>query len=93
VKYDEALALLAAPPVRFMRETPKPFPVITDSGPTRHDLQNQIRELTNANLELRERLDEQARRVKELTDETNRLRYEVEQNRPAKSAPRKSPLP
>ncbi|BCA52897.1 exported protein of unknown function [Nitrospira sp. KM1] len=69
------------------------IPPATTAGPTKQDLQNQVRELTNSNLELRERLDEQSKQMKDLTEEMNRLRLEVEQKKPAKQSPRKTPSP
>jgi hypothetical protein len=61
-------------------------------GPLSHqDLQNQIRELTNSNLELRERLDEQKTRIHRLNEEINRLRLELEEAKAGKRPSRKTP--
>ena len=90
----EVLALRTAPaPVRVTRDDVKPSSPPSATGPSREDLQNQVRELTNSNLELRERLDDQAKRMKELTEEMHRLRQELDQSKPAKSTPRKTPSP
>jgi hypothetical protein len=91
---QEVLALRSTKPaVRTSREGGYPAPISGDAGPSRQDLQNQVRELTNSNLELRGRLDEQAKQMKELTEEMNRLRLELDQSRPAKPSPRKNPSP
>jgi len=60
---------------------------------SRQDLQKQIRELTNSNLELRERLDDQKNQMKGLTEEMNRLRHELDQVKPSKPSPRTNPSP
>ncbi|MDF0645860.1 MAG: hypothetical protein P0111_17670 [Nitrospira sp.] len=90
----EAIALRSAkPPVQIGRESAMPTPAGGDGGPSRQDLQNQVRELTNSNLELRGRLDDQANQMKALTEEMNRLRLEMDQAKPSKAPPRKSSTP
>ncbi|BFU96387.1 MAG: conserved protein of unknown function [Nitrospira sp.] len=91
----EAIALRSAkPPVQVGRESAiTPSPVASDAGPSKQDLQNQVRELTNSNLELRGRLDDQAKQMKALNDEMNRLRLEMDQAKSPKTPPRKSPAP
>jgi hypothetical protein len=82
-----------APSFRMSGGVGKAPPVPGDMGTSRQDLQNQIRELTNSNLELRERLDDQKNQMKGLTEEMNRLRHELDQVKPAKPSPRKNPSP
>jgi peptidoglycan hydrolase CwlO-like protein len=57
------------------------------------DLQNQIRDLSNSNTELREQLDEQKAKMKDLTDDMNRLRLELDQTKTGKPPVRKNPTP
>ena len=90
----EVLALRsAAPPVRLDRDSVSPSPMSAETGLSGQDLQNQVRELTNSNLELRHRLDEQTKRMRDLTEELNRLRLDLEQSKPGKESPRKRPSP
>lgn len=93
---QEVIALRSAkPPAQIGRESAvPPSPVASDAGLSKQDLQNQVRELTNSNLELRGRLDDQAKQMKALNDEMNRLRLEMDQTKsPKASPPRKSPVP
>jgi len=95
---QEVIALRSAkPPAQVSRESavhPVPAaPVAGDAGPSKQDLQNQVRELTNSNLELRGRLDDQAKQMKALNDDMNRLRLEADQAKSPKTPPRKSPAP
>jgi len=91
---QEVIALRSAkPPVQVGRESAGTSSLANDAGPSKQDLQNQVRELTNSNLELRGRLDDQAKQMKALTDEMNRLRLEMDQGRPPKTPSRKSPAP
>jgi len=48
------------------------------------DLQLQIRELTKSNLDLRERLEAQTKRMQTLTEEMERLRLDLEKAKPSK---------
>jgi hypothetical protein len=73
--------------------TPKVPQPLRDSRPTQEDLQLQIRELTRSNLELRGRLDDQMKQMKEMTEEMNRLRLELDKTKPTKQSPRKAPSP
>jgi len=61
--------------------------------PSPEDLQLQIRELTNSNQDLRKKIDEQAKQMKELTDEMERLHQELEKAKLKRSTPRSAPLP
>jgi len=61
--------------------------------PSPEDLQLQIRELTSSNQDLRKKIDEQAKQMKELTDEMERLHQEVEKAKLKRSTPRSAPLP
>jgi hypothetical protein len=81
----EVLALnRRTPPVRETREgiaPPTSAPPSSMStggqGTSQDDLQLQIRELTKSNLDLRERLNEQAKHMQTLTDEIEQLRLEL----------------
>jgi hypothetical protein len=57
------------------------------------DQRSQIRELTRSNLDLRDRLDEQTRQMKELQEELARLQQEFEKAKLKSKTPRKSPTP
>jgi methyl-accepting chemotaxis protein len=52
----------------------------------------QIRELTQSNLDLRERLTEQTQQLKDLKEELTRLRRELDRTKP-KSQPQKKLAP
>jgi TolA-binding protein len=87
----ETLALRSANlPVQASREVGSAASSSVEPTPSRQELQDQIRELTNSNLELRQRLDEQAKRMKDLIEEMNRFRLELDQSN-TKRPPRKSP--
>jgi hypothetical protein len=60
---------------------------------TAEDQRSQIRELTRSNLDLRDRLDEQTRQMKELQEELARLQQELEKTKSKSRTPRKSPTP
>jgi hypothetical protein len=57
------------------------------------DQRSQIRELTRSNLDLRDRLDEQSKQMKELQEELARLQQELEKTKSKSRPPRKSPTP
>ena len=57
------------------------------------DLRLQIRELTSSNLELRARLEEQARQMESLKEELARLQRELEKTNPNAQSRRKTPSP
>lgn len=57
------------------------------------DQRSQIRELTRSNLDLRDRLDEQTKQMKELQEELARLQQELEKTKSKSRTPRKSPTP
>ena len=61
--------------------------------PTSDDLKLQIRELTNANLDLRNRLNEQRTEIGTLRQELDRLRQEVKPKSPQKPSNKTSPKP
>jgi hypothetical protein len=61
------------------------------SAPSSEDLQLQIRELTNSNLDLRDRVHEQNKRMRELSEEIERLSQELEKTK--RPPTRKTPLP
>ena len=89
---NDVLARRTAPgSPQISRESSKIIPMAGQTNPSQQELQNQIRELTNSNLELRERLDEQKAQVKSLTEDMNRLRLELDQTKAAKQPSRKNP--
>jgi len=91
---NDVLARRTAPAsTQMSRENGRPAPMPAQTNTSQQDLQNQIRELTNSNLELRERLDEQKAQVKSLTEDMNRLRLELDQTKATKQPPRKNPAP
>lgn len=57
------------------------------------ELQLQIRELTSSNLDLRNRLDDQKKKMEELNSQMERLRLELDQSKSKKQPPRKLPSP
>ena len=61
--------------------------------PTSDDLKLQIRELTNANLDLRNRLNEQRTEIGTLRQELDRLRQEIKPKSPKKPSNKMSPKP
>jgi hypothetical protein len=61
------------------------------ANPSPEDLQVQIRELTSSNLDLRKRIDEQTRQMKELTEEMERLHQELEKAKSRRPPPRPAP--
>jgi hypothetical protein len=67
--------------------------VMTSEGPNQADLQLQIRELTKSNLDLRERLDDQTKRMEQLNDQLDQLRLELDKAKSKKLPSRKSPAP
>jgi len=62
----------------------------TAAPTTLEDQRSQIRELTSSNLELRARLNEQSKQVKDLKDELDRLQQELQKMKPTSRMPRKS---
>ncbi len=78
----------APPPAQFGRgQTPMPTSA-TPSG-SQPDMQEQIRDLTNSNQELREQLDQQKSKMKDLTEDMNRLKRELDQTNVGKPPARK----
>ena len=61
--------------------------------PSPEDLQLQIRELTSSNLDLRKKIDEQTKQMKELADEMERLHQELDKAKLKRSTPRSTPSP
>lgn len=67
-----------------------PIPSASESrepGGSREDLQLLIRELTSSNLELRGRLEEQTKRTKQLTEQVERLRRDLDRAKAKRSPP------
>jgi hypothetical protein len=73
--------------------TPKGGPAAPGTAEPSEDLRLLIRELTAANLDLRERLKDQARDVQALKDELARLRQELTDNKAKTKSRRKPPAP
>jgi hypothetical protein len=84
-----------------MVKTNTPEPALAGKAPviaaepteTPQDLRLQIRELTQSNLDLRDRLNQQARQLQELTDELTKIRREADSARTKKPATRKPSTP
>lgn len=73
------------------QRSPQAGPAIPPS--TADTQQLQLRELSRSNLDLRDRLDEQATQMKDLKAELLRLQQELEKTKPKGRTPRKSPVP
>jgi hypothetical protein len=94
LNYGQTLALLkTVPSSRQGRVVERPRPTSGEAGAAEPDVQEQVRELTNSNAQLRERLDDQTRKTKELSEQVDRLRQELEQNKAVKQPPRKNSTP
>lgn len=93
VNVQDALTARALPaplppaPTKPAQERP-PDPSARDSG---EDLRVQLRELTNANLDLRDKLKQQAEAIESLKDELARLKQDSQKTKP-KSQPGKKKL-
>jgi hypothetical protein len=87
----QVLARKTAPPAPVSRGQNR-IPTSVQQG-NEQDLQNQIRELSDSNTELREQLDDQKTKMKDLTEDMNRLRRELDQTRTGKPPARKAPAP
>jgi hypothetical protein len=79
--------------VAKIRGEPIKEEVKTQPTESLHDLRLQIRELTQSNLDLRDRLNHQARELEELKEELARLRRESDGSKPKKPASRKPSSP
>ena len=101
---SEAVALLTArPTVRADRQPLQPQAALpvqrsSQSSPaippfTEDNQQLQLRELSRSNLDLRDRLDEQAKQMKDLKEELLRVQQELEKAKPKGRTPRKPPVP
>lgn len=77
----------AMPALVSPQTSPASTPAVTE------DQRLQLRELTRSNLDLRDRLDEQAKQVQELKEELARLQQELEKSKSKGRAPRKPPTP
>jgi len=90
LNYSQTLALLkAVPPKRAPSANVKTGPPSDASIPSKQDVKEQVRELSDSNRDLRERLDDQSKKTKELSEEVDRLRQQLDQNTPprTKSSP------
>ncbi len=67
--------------------------ITTEPTETPQDLRLQIRELTQSNLDLRDRLNQQTEQLEELKNELTRIRREADLARPKKPATRKPSTP
>ena len=86
----QALARASAPPPQPGRgQGFRPTSAPPASG--QQDMQEQIRDLTNSNQELRKQLDEQKSQMKDLTDDMNRLKQERDQTNVGKPPASKPP--
>ena len=83
----QALARQATPPASVSREQSR-TPTPAQQG-SQQEMQDQIRELTDSNTELRGQLDEQKTKMKDLSEDLNRLRRELDQNKAGKPPARK----
>lgn len=70
----------------------QPAPV-SEPSEAAQDLRLQLRELTQSNLDLRDRLNRQTEQLQHLQEELTKLRRDSESARPKKSAPRKPIAP
>ncbi len=95
LNYSQTLALLnkAVPLKRAGSANVKPGPPASVAVPSKQDVREQARELDDSNRDLRERLDDQSKKTKELSEEVDRLRQQLEHNTPPKSSPRTKPSP
>jgi hypothetical protein len=94
LNYSKTLALLdSAQAARDRRSTLKPGQPSREGSPSEENLDERVRQLTDSNRELREQLNDQSKKTKELSEEMDRLRQEVDQTKPAKPSPRKNPAP
>ena len=84
--------VLVQPPATPPAQLPaQPGPAVAPTAA--EDQRLQLRELTRSNLDLRERLDEQTKQMKELQEELARLQQELERSKSKSRTPRKSPAP
>ncbi|MCE9537109.1 MAG: hypothetical protein K8R65_11960, partial [Nitrospirae bacterium] len=98
---SEATALLTARPTARADRQPLPPQAALPAQlspqaipPSTVDYQQlQLRELSRSNLDLRDRLDEQAKQMKDLKEELLRMQQELEKAKPKGRTPRKSPVP
>ena len=88
VKQELARAA-AAPPQVGRGQSVRPTSAAPAGG--QQDMQEQIRDLTNSNQELRKQLDEQKTQMKDLTDDMNRLKRELDQTNVGKPPARNPP--
>lgn len=94
LNYGQTLALLkTVPSSRQGRAVESPLPASGEAGVSEPDVQEQVRELTHSNAQLRERLDDQTKKTKELSEQVERLRQELDQNKAVKQPSRKNSAP
>jgi len=87
----QVLAQLTAPPAARVSREPDRLPASSPPNRSEQEMQNQIRDLTNSNQELRDQLDEQKAKMKDLSDDMNRIRNELDQSKAGKPPARKAP--
>lgn len=94
LNYAQTLALLKSVPAnRTGSANVKSGPPSDVASPSKQDVKEQVRELNNSNRDLSERLDDQSKKTKELSEEVERLRQQLDQNKPPKSSPRTKSSP
>ena len=88
LNYAQTLATLkSVPSSRPGSTSVKSAPPSGAPAPAKQDVRDQVRELSDSNRDLRERLDDQSKKTKELSDEVDRLRQQLDENKPQKSPP------
>jgi hypothetical protein len=94
LNYSKTLALLdSTQTTGKQRAAVKPSPSLRESSPDEQNVEERVRQLTDSNRELREQLNDQSKKTKELSEEMGRLRQELDQPKSAKPTPRKNPAP
>ena len=95
LNYTQTLALLkSVPSSRPSRPSAnKSDASAGDPASSKQDVREQVRELNDSNRDLREQLEGQSKKTKELSEEVDRLRQQIDQNKPAKSSPRTKSTP
>ena len=87
----QTLARETAPPPAEVGRGQSFTPTSAPPGGSQRDMQGQIQDLTNSNQELRKQLDEQKTKMKDLTDDMDRLKRESDQTNVGKPPARKPP--
>ncbi|MBI3357474.1 MAG: hypothetical protein HY038_12035 [Nitrospirae bacterium] len=83
-------------PVGTVAPSSSPSPLLNKNSrvaDSNEDLQLQVRELTSSNLELRNRLEEQNKRMQQVQDQLEQLRQELGKAKSKSQQPRRMPAP